>query len=80
MSEPASLPERCCCADWIARLASDALDVVQDAFRTLLDRPDITALRARAVDAATNRTRPACSPASLVGTVSITGTAGTTAR
>ena len=32
--------------------ASDALDVVQDAFGTLLDRPDIAALRASSVDAA----------------------------
>jgi RNA polymerase sigma-70 factor (ECF subfamily) len=32
--------------------ASDALDVVQDAFHTLLARPDIEALRARPEDAA----------------------------
>jgi RNA polymerase sigma-70 factor (ECF subfamily) len=32
--------------------ASDALDVVQDAFRMLLDRPDIRELRARPDDAA----------------------------
>lgn len=32
--------------------ASDALDVVQDAFHTLLGRPDIAALRARPGDAA----------------------------
>jgi RNA polymerase sigma-70 factor, ECF subfamily len=32
--------------------ASDALDVVQDAFHTLLGRPDIAALRARPDDAA----------------------------
>src|SRR5678815_5274303 len=32
--------------------ASDALDVVQDAFHTLLGRPDIAALRGRPDDAA----------------------------
>lgn len=32
--------------------ASDALDVVQDAFHTLLGRPDIAALRSRPGDAA----------------------------
>lgn len=32
--------------------ASDALDVVQDAFHTLLGRPDIAALRTRPADAA----------------------------
>ncbi len=54
---------RCCCADWISRLArdhagklaaiarhegvgaADALDVVQDAFQTLMARPDAVALR-----------------------------------
>lgn len=63
-------PERCCCSDWIARLArdhagrlaalarregasaSDALDVVQDAFHTLLGRRDTDALRERPDDAA----------------------------
>lgn len=69
MSGP-ELPVRCCCSDWVARLArdhagrlaaiarregataSDALDVVQDAFHTLLGRPDIAALRTRPAEEA----------------------------
>jgi RNA polymerase sigma-70 factor (ECF subfamily) len=63
-------PMRCCCADWVSRLArdhagrlaaiarfegatpTDALDVVQDAFHTLLSRADSEALRERPADAA----------------------------